>query len=52
MLEAIVFLIYRYPEIIEQPVLYIFLILMMSASAESYAQNKRIDLLHKLLKEE
>ncbi|MCG7539863.1 MULTISPECIES: hypothetical protein [Pseudoalteromonas] len=56
MLTAVVFLIYRYPEIIEQPVLYIFLILMMSLSAEAYVQNKRInkriDLLHKLLKEE
>ncbi|ATD06534.1 hypothetical protein PPIS_a1403 [Pseudoalteromonas piscicida] len=56
MLTAVVFLIYRYPEIIEQPVLYIFLILMMSLSAEAHVQNKRInkriDLLHKLLKEE
>ncbi|ASD67121.1 hypothetical protein [Pseudoalteromonas piscicida] len=56
MLTAAVFLIYRYSEIIEQPVLYIFLILMMSLSAESYVQNKRInkriDLLHKLLKDD
>ncbi|GEK10446.1 hypothetical protein [Pseudoalteromonas peptidolytica] len=56
MLTAVVFLVYCYPEIIEQPVLYILLILMMSLNAQAYVQNKRtnkrIDLLHKLLKDE
>ncbi|CAM5195244.1 hypothetical protein [Alishewanella longhuensis] len=54
MLVGMAFLIWMYPDIAQQPVLYVFLILVFGMSAELHAEskriNKRIDVLHKLLK--
>lgn len=48
-----IFLIWMYPEIMEQPVLYVFLILIISISTEIRSEskriNKRIDALYKLI---
>lgn len=47
-------LIWLYPEIIQQPVSYVLLILIFGVSSELHAEskriNKRIDALHRLLK--
>lgn len=56
MLLGMAFLIYLHPDIAQQPVLYVFLILVFGISAELHAEskriNKRIDVLHKLLKDD
>ena len=56
MVFGIVFLLWMYPEIMQQPVLYVFLILIFGMSAELHAEskkiNKRIDALHRLLKDD
>ncbi|MDP5189286.1 hypothetical protein [Rheinheimera baltica] len=56
MVLGIAFLLWMYPEIMQQPVLYVFLILIFGMSAELHAEskkiNKRIDVLHKLLKDD
>ncbi|WP_423186532.1 hypothetical protein ACO1PK_15655 [Alishewanella sp. d11] len=56
MVLGIAFLIWMYPEIMQQPVLYVFLILIIGMSTELHAEskkiNKRIDALHKLLKDD
>ncbi|WP_217876637.1 hypothetical protein [Pseudoalteromonas shioyasakiensis] len=47
---------YLFPETIEQPVIYILLILVFGVSMENFHEskriNQRIDLLHKMLKED
>ena len=52
MLGAIAYLIWAFPEIIEQPVLYVLLIIIFGISAEIQRENrrinKRIDALHRL----
>lgn len=49
-------LLWLYPEIIQQPVLYVFLILVVAVSSEIHAESKRIhhrlDTLHRLLKDD
>lgn len=49
-------LVWLYPEIMQQPVLYVFLILIFALSSEIHAESKRIhdrlDTLHRLLKED
>lgn len=56
MLLTIAFLLWIYPEIAQQPVLYVFLVLIFGVSSELHAEskriNKRIDALHKLLKDD
>lgn len=56
MVLGIAFLLWMYPEIMQQPVLYVFLILIFGMSAELHAEskkiNKRIDALHRLLKDD
>lgn len=56
MFLGMAFLIWMYPEIMQQPVLYVFLILIFGMSSELHAEskriNKRIDVLHKLLKDD
>ncbi|MDP5142442.1 hypothetical protein ORJ00_06790 [Rheinheimera baltica] len=56
MVLGIAFLILMYPEIMQQPVLYVFLILIFGMSAELHAEskkiNKRIDALHRLLNDD
>jgi hypothetical protein len=56
MVFGIAFLLWMYPEIMQQPVLYVFLILIFGMSAELHAEskkiNKRIDALHRLLKDD
>jgi hypothetical protein len=55
-LLGMAFLIWMYPEIIQQPVLYVFLMLIFGLSSELHTEskriNKRIDVLHKLLKDD
>ena len=56
MVLGIAFLLWMYPEIMQQPVLYVFLILIFCMSAELHAEskkiNKRIDALYRLLKDD
>jgi hypothetical protein len=56
MVLGIAFLLWMYPEIMQQPVLYVFLIIIFGMSAELHAEskkiNKRIDALHRLLKDD
>jgi len=56
MVLCMAFLIWMYPEIMQQPVLYVFLILIFGMSAELHAESKRInsriDALHRLLKDD
>jgi hypothetical protein len=56
MLLSMAFLLWMYPEITQQPVLYVFLILIFGMSAELHSEskriNKRIDALHRLLKDD
>lgn len=56
MLLTMAFLLWIYPEIAQQPVLYVFLVLIFGVSSELHAEskriNKRIDALHKLLKDD
>ncbi|WP_394224032.1 hypothetical protein [Alteromonas gracilis] len=52
MVSAIAYLICAFPEVIEQPVLYVFLIIIFGVGAEAQRENrrlnKRIDVLHQL----
>lgn len=56
MLLAMAFIFFMYPEVAQQPVPYVFLILIFGMSSELHAENKRInkriDALHKLLKDD
>ncbi len=56
MMFGMAFLLWLYPEITQQPVLYVFLFLIFGMSTELHAEskriNKRIDMLHKLLKDD
>ncbi len=54
-LAAMLFLIWYYPDILDQPILYVLLILIFSVGAEVHSEskklNKRMDVLYRLLKE-
>ena len=54
-LAAMLFLIWYYPDILDQPILYMLLILIFSVGAhvhsESKQLNKRMDVLYRRLKE-
>ena len=56
MVLAMAFILFMYPEVAQQPVSYVFLILIFGMSSELHAEskriNKRIDALHKLLKDD
>jgi hypothetical protein len=56
MLLSMAFLLWMYPEIAQQPVSYVFLILIFGMSSELHAEskriNRRIDALHKLLNDD
>lgn len=56
MLLAMAFILFMYPEVAKQPVSYVFLILIFGMSSELHAEskriNKRIDALHKLLRDD
>uniref|UniRef100_UPI002FE2518A hypothetical protein n=1 Tax=Alteromonas sp. S015 TaxID=3117401 RepID=UPI002FE2518A len=51
-LAAIAYLVWMFPEIMDQPILYVLLLLIFGVSAEIHNEskriNKRIDLLHRL----
>lgn len=53
-LASLLFIIWLFPEVIEQPVLYVLLLLVFIVSAEIYHEsrriNKRMDTLYRLLK--
>ncbi len=53
---AIFLVSYLFPETIEQPVIYILIIMVCGVSMENFRENKRIskriDLLHRMLKED
>ncbi len=52
MMAAIGYLVWMYPEIMEQPVLYVLLLMIFGVSSEIHQEskriNKRIDALHRL----
>lgn len=56
MVLSTAFLLWLNPEIMHQPLLYVFLILIFGMSAELHSEskkiNKRIDALHRLLKDD
>lgn len=52
MISVMAYLIWAFPEVIEQPILYVFLVIIFGVGAEAQREtrllNKRIDVLHKL----
>lgn len=56
MFSAIAYLMWMFPEIMQQPASYVFLILILGLNAELHAQstriNHRIDALHRLFKDD
>ncbi len=53
---TILLVVYLFPEVVDQPVLYVLLILVLSSGAEIHAEsrkiNQRIDALYRLLKDD
>ncbi|OBP13121.1 hypothetical protein A5320_19940 [Rheinheimera sp. SA_1] len=56
MLLGMAFILFMYPEVAQPPVSYVFLILIFGMNSELHSEskriNKRIDALHKLLKDD
>lgn len=56
MVLCMAFVVWMFPEITKEPVLYFFLLLIFGLNADVYAEsqriNKRIDTLHRLLKDD